>query len=77
MIKGLLETSNCDIALATTGYADLTQDGGEVGLTYIAVGDNKDIIVEENSFCGTREEITKKATQRALEILLKFINERK
>ena len=77
MIDGLLATNNCDIALSTTGYADATQDGGAVGLTYIAVGDKSVTIVEENSFCGTREQITSRATQRALEILLKFINERK
>ena len=76
MIEGLLRTSRCDIALSTTGYAEACEEG-LAGLTYIAVGDKDNVIVEENTFCGTRKQITEKATQRALEILLKFINERK
>ena len=77
MVMGLLKTNKCDIGISSTGYADINSDGKQVGLTYIAVGDKENIIVEENSFCGTREQITTKATQRALEILLNFINERK
>lgn len=77
MIQGLIATNDCDIAFSSTGYADKTEDGGEVGLTYLAVGDKNKTIVEENTFCGDREQVTAKATQRGLEILLKFINERK
>ena len=77
MVQGLLNTKNCDIAIATTGYADNTADSGQVGLCYIAVGDKKTIIVEENVYSGTREQVTSWATARALEILINFINERK
>ena len=73
MVNGLLLNSKCDIALATTGYADVNQDGQEVGLTYIAVGDKNNVIVEKNVFCGNRVSVMEQATKRVLNILLQFI----
>lgn len=73
MVNGLLLNSKCDIAVATTGYADKNSDGKQVGLTYIAVGDKKDIIVEKNIFCGDRQSVMEQATNRALNIILNFL----
>jgi len=73
MVNGLLLNSKCDIAVATTGYADKNSDGKEVGLTYIAVGDKNNVYVEKNIFCGTREYIMEVATNRALNIILDFL----
>ncbi len=74
MLKGLLSTGNCDIALATTGYAenDLENPFG-----FIAVGDKKELIVEKFFFCGARQEVIEQATQKALNMLINFLNERK
>ena len=73
MVNGLLLNSKCDIALATTGYADVNQDGQEVGLTYIAVGNKNNVMVEKNIFCGDRVSVMEQATNRVLNILLQFI----
>ena len=73
MVNGLLLNSKCDIAVATTGYADTNTDGKQVGLTYIAVGDKNNIIVEENCFKGDRTSVMEQATNRALNIILNFL----
>ena len=73
MVNGLLLNSKCDIAVATTGYADTNADGKQVGLTYIAVGDKDNIIVEENCFNGDRTSVMEQATNRALTLILKFL----
>ncbi len=68
MVLGLLNTGDCDVAVATTGLAGPNSDGSglPVGLCYIAVGSQEKIRVYQYRFDGTREEITEKAINYAL-----------
>lgn len=68
MVCGLLNTQNCDMAIATTGIAGPKSDRSlqPVGLCYIAVGTKEHIRVYRYVFDGTREEITEKAINYAL-----------
>lgn len=71
MAQRLLETSNCDIAIATTGYASSTKLTEDAGLVYIAIGTRKAIDVYKNKFVGTREEVIETASNAALFYLIK------
>ncbi len=73
MVNGLLLNSKCDIAVATTGYADKNSDGKQVGLTFIAVGNKEKITVEKNIFYGDRISVMEDATNRALNLILNFL----
>ena len=73
MVKGLLSTNNCNLALATTGYAEYA---GNSGFGYIAVADNDYVKVEKCHFCGNRQEVIEQATQKALSMIINFLNER-
>ena len=76
MVKGLLERSNCDVGVATTGYASPTGESDKLcGLCYIAVGDERKIQVFQYNFSGTRDEITKQGKNAALFELNKFLKD--
>ena len=68
MAYGLLNTSDCDVAVATTGLAGPKSDRLQqpVGLCYIAVGTREKIRVYRYIFDGNREEITQKGINYAL-----------
>ncbi|MBE7078945.1 MAG: CinA family protein [Clostridiales bacterium] len=68
MAAGLLQTGDCDVALATTGLAGPNSDrfGLPVGLCFLAVGTKERIRVYRYVFNGNREEITEKAINYAL-----------
>ena len=68
MALGLLNTGDCDIAVATTGLAGPKSDrhGNPVGLCFIAVGTKEKITVYRYKFDGEREEITEKGINYAL-----------
>ena len=68
MACGLLNSGDCDVALATTGLAGPNTDssGKPVGLCYITVGVKTEVQVYEYRFEGSRSEITEKAINRAL-----------
>lgn len=68
MAYGLLNTGNCDVAIATTGLAGPKTDrsGQPVGLCYLAVGIKERIRVYRYIFDGNRKEITEKAINYAL-----------
>ena len=68
MAYGLLNTGDCDIAVATTGIAGPKSDKSmqPVGLCYIAVGTKERIRVYRYIFDGDRKEITEKAINYAL-----------
>lgn len=68
MVKGLLSSGNCDLAISTTGIAGPNSDdsGYPVGLCYIGVGSVSKITVYKHKFLGNREEITSKGVQTAL-----------
>ena len=68
MVKGLLSSGACDLAISTTGIAGPNSDesGYPVGLCYIGVGSPSKITVYKHKFSGTREEITKLGVETAL-----------
>ena len=68
MSAGLIATGDCDICIATTGFAGPTTDSVTlpVGLCYLAVGTKERVFVYRYKFNGTREEITETAINYAL-----------
>ena len=68
MALGLLNTGDCDIAIATTGLAGPQTDRSmlPVGLCYIAVGTKEKIFVHRYKFSGSRQDITEKGINYAL-----------
>lgn len=75
MAKGLIDSGNCDICIATTGIAGPASDNTSkpVGLVYIAVGTNNSIQVYEYNLKGDRENITKTAINIALFLAYKTL----
>ena len=68
MALGLLNTGDCDIAIATTGLAGPKSDRSmlPVGLCFIAVGTKEKVYVYRYKFDGDRTAITEKAINYAL-----------
>lgn len=68
MAEGLLNTRDCDIAVATTGIAGPKSDSTSkpVGLLYIAVGTHERVSVYKYQLKGSREKITETAINFAL-----------
>ena len=68
MALGLLNTGDCDVAIATTGLAGPQTDKSllPVGLCYIAVGTRERICVYRYKVDGNRQEITEKGINYAL-----------
>lgn len=66
MACGLLNTGDCDVAIATTGLAGPNSDvsGKPVGFCYLAVGIKNEVTVYEYLFKGDRQEITEQAINR-------------
>ena len=75
MAVGLLDNRECDVAIATTGIAGPKSDNTKkpVGLSYIAVGTRKGVHVYKYNLSGSREEITKKATNNALFLTIELL----
>ena len=68
MALGLLNSGDCDIAIATTGLAGPKSDRSmlPVGLCFIAVGTKEKVYVYRYKFDGDRTAITEKAINYAL-----------
>ncbi len=77
MALGLLNTGDCDIAIATTGLAGPQSDRSSlpVGLCFIAVGTKQKIFVYRYQLKGNREEITEKAINYALFLAYKQLKD--
>ena len=77
MAVGLLNTNDCDIAVATTGLAGPKSDssGLPVGLCFIAVGTRERIRVYQYNLDGSRREITEKAINYALYLTYKQLKD--
>ncbi len=75
MVKGLLKTDRCNIALATTGVAGPSKDekGNPVGLCYIGVGSEYSVEVHQFNLSGDRNEITRSAINIALFVCYKYL----
>jgi len=70
------ELFDSDYAIATTGIAGPSKGDGvdEVGIVCIAIGTPSGVISEKFSFGNARERVITKATNKALEMLLKEIS---
>ncbi len=68
MALGLLNSGNCDLAIATTGLAGPNTDRSAlpVGVCFIAAGTKEKIYVYRYKFDGDRKGITEKAINYAL-----------
>ncbi len=74
MAKGLLEQKNCTLAITITGYAGSdVHPSTDDGLCYIGVGAEDKIQVYKYRFNGTREENVEKASNAALFLAIKTI----
>jgi len=72
MASGLLKNGNCDIAVATTGFAGPTSNEDKpVGLCYIAVGMMDGVHTYKLSLKGNRKNITETAKNYALFLAIK------
>ena len=69
MAAGLLKGGNCDIAIATTGFAGPNDQ--QTGLCYVAVGMKDGVHTYKFNFSGSREQITEKAKNTALYLAIK------
>jgi nicotinamide-nucleotide amidase len=65
-----------EMAIATTGNAGPTKgdSDAELGTVFIALADQKDVVVEKFSFGNHRERVTKKAVNKALEMIYDRLN---
>ncbi len=77
MALGLLNTGNCNFAIATTGLAGPKSDRSllPVGLCFIAVGTKEKICVYRYKFDGDRKSITEKAINYALFLAFKQLKD--
>lgn len=75
MATGLLNSTDCDVAIATTGLAGPNTDssGKPVGLCYIAIGMKDGVHTYRFNFKGDRETVTETAKNTALYLAIKKI----
>ncbi len=76
MVKGVQSKFNSDFAVATTGNAGPTicDTLEEVGIVYIAIATPDKVFCEKHHFTGNRKQVIKRASKKALELLLNEIN---
>ena len=75
MALGLLNTGDCDVAIATTGLAGPKSDRSllPIGLCYIAIGTKEKVYVYRYRFDGNRKDITEKGINYALFMAYKHL----
>ena len=76
MVEGVLDNSDCDIAVSITGIAGPTggTESKPVGTVFIGIGDrNNRIEIRQNQFWGNREQIRKFSATSALFRVLKWL----
>ncbi len=75
MAHGVRKLGNTDLGVGITGIAGPSggRPGKPVGTVYIAVSWENGVHVERNQFVGTREAVKYRATQRALDLLRRFL----
>ena len=78
MAVGLIESRNCDIAIATTGNAGPTVGGnGQTGECYISIGDSELVHTYKYTFDGTREENIRSGVKNAMFLLYDYLERRR
>ena len=75
MAKGLLNKSEANVVIATTGYAG-GDNNNDNGLCYIAIGDRSKIDVYKNNFVGTRSEVIEIVTMASMFYLIKKLRKK-
>lgn len=70
MVQGLAQKSKTDIAISTTGYADVDIDAG---LVYIGLYYQGEIITKKCQFNGDRSRVIDRASKEALNEIRKII----
>lgn len=70
MAYGLLNGGNCDLSVATTGYASPTNDEKTNGLCYLAVATKSKIVCGRFVFEGSRKQIIEHGKDLALFMLI-------
>ncbi len=75
MVQGVKQLLKTDYAIAVTGNAGPTTDSNDksVGVVFIAIATNSNIVVEEFNFGKPRERVIDKTVNKALELLHKEI----
>ena len=75
MCQGLLNQTKSNLAVSVTGIAGPGggSDDKPVGLVFIAVADQKQIVVEKCRFRGDRSQIQRRSVNKAFAMLLKLI----
>jgi PncC family amidohydrolase len=75
MSLGALRALQVDYAVAVTGIAGPSGGTAQkpVGLVYISTASQNEVIVTENHFSGTREEIRLQTVEKALSLLIAAI----
>ncbi len=75
MVAGLLQTGDCELAIATTGIAGPNSDatGFPVGLCFIGIGDKESITVYRYMLQGDRNTVTQTAIKLALFLVYKTL----
>jgi nicotinamide-nucleotide amidase len=77
MANGLIEKSNTDIVVATTGYAGPDEDPNvKTGLIFICILTKDSHEIHERIFSGDRDTIQERATNFALWNVYNFINKK-
>ncbi|MBM7560641.1 competence/damage-inducible protein A [Fusibacter tunisiensis] len=76
MVKGVAESSGAEIAISTTGIAGPGGGSSEkpVGLVYIGIYYNGEIMTVENKFTGDRESIQRRTVNKALKLAYDLMN---
>ncbi|MCD6363451.1 MAG: competence/damage-inducible protein A [Synergistetes bacterium] len=77
MAEGVRTLGDSDIGIGITGIAGPTggRPGKPVGTVYIALASEANTHIERNQFSGTREVIKYRTTQRALDLIRRFLLE--
>lgn len=77
MALGLLDKTNLDLVVSTTGYAgpetEKEAKGKSVGLVYICIADRKKNKIIKSNFTGSRENIQNKIVTKCFYELKKFL----
>ena len=73
MAAGLIQSGECDIAIATTGNAGPTAQFGQVGLCYVAIGNRTEVHTVKYTFGEDREDNIKRGVVNALFLLYNYL----